>query len=216
MNRTTKLTLPHASPGTRIVYLFLFFLGGLFVSGLFLILLSSVSGLESGGRAAIYTGTILQSVVAFIIPSYLAVRMGEKNVWSYFKLKRDTGMTQKMALGVSAFIVSYVCVSFLNQWNQSIVLPESLRAIENWMRSLEDSAMQTTHLLLSGETILHLILNLVIIAALATVPAGKIPERPRRSMDLISYFQRDPFPVLRLFPTARVGSIIRVSFSIYP
>ncbi len=169
MNRTTKLTLPHASPGTRIVYLFLFFLGGLFVSGLFLILLSSVSGLESGGRAAIYTGTILQSVVAFIIPSYLAVRMGEKNVWSYFKLKRDTGMTQKMALGVSAFIVSYVCVSFLNQWNQSIVLPESLRAIENWMRSLEDSAMQTTHLLLSGETILHLILNLVIIAALAAL-----------------------------------------------
>lgn len=169
MNRTTKLTLLHASHGTRIVYLFLFLLVGLFVSGLILIFLSSVFGLESGGRATIYIGTILQSVMAFMIPSYLAVRMGEKNAWSYLKLKRNTRMAQKVALGISIFIVSYVCVSFLNQWNQNLVLPESLRAVEDWMRSLEDSAMQTTHLLLSGETILHLILNLVIIAALAAL-----------------------------------------------
>ncbi len=169
MIRMTKSTPLHASPGTRIVYLFLFLLGGLFVAGLFLSLLSSVFGLASGGRTAIYIGTVLQSLVAFILPAYLTVRMGGDEVWSYFKLEGDTGMGQKAALGVSAFIVSYVCVSFLNQWNQSIVLPESLRAIENWMRSLEDSAMQTTHLLLSGGSTVNLILNLVIIAAFAAL-----------------------------------------------
>lgn len=158
-----------ASPGTRIVFLFLFLLAGLFIAGLFLVLLSFIPAFAGDERASIYIGTLLQSAVAFVLPAYLVARMGGIDPWGYMKLEKEPGTGRKMAFGIAAFVLSYACVSFLNQWNQSIVLPESLRAVEEWMRSLEDSALETTHLLLSGGSSLYFILNLLIIAAVAAL-----------------------------------------------
>ena len=157
------------SPVTRVVYLFLLMLAGLFVAGLFLTVLMLIPGLEAGSRAAIYTGTVLQSVLAFILPAYLVVRMGGGVPSTYFMLKNESGMGRKATLGVLAFLFSYLFVSFLNQWNKGIVLPESLQGVERWMRSLEDAAMETTHLLLSGGNAWHFILNLLIVAGLAAL-----------------------------------------------
>ncbi|MEA4981056.1 MAG: CPBP family intramembrane glutamic endopeptidase, partial [Petrimonas sp.] len=50
---------------------------------------------------------------------------------------------------------------------EQIVLPDSLKVIEDWMRQMEDAAKQVTDLFLSGETIPDLFLNLLIIAAAA-------------------------------------------------
>ena len=157
------------SPGIRIVYLFLLLLAGLFVAGLFLVLLAVVPGMENGGRAALYIGTTLQAVIAFMLPAYLVTRISTPVPLEYLKLKGEPGIRQKLAFGVFVFIVSYASVSFLNQWNKSIVLPDSLHQVEEWMRTLEDAAMETTHLLLSGGSVLHLILNLLIVAGLAAL-----------------------------------------------
>ncbi len=157
------------SPGTRIVYLFLLLLAGLFVAGLFLVLLAFVPGMEDGGRATLYLGTTLQAVVAFMLPAYLVIRMSAPAPLEYLKLKGEPEIRQKLAFGVFVFIVSYASVSFLNQWNKSIVLPESLHQVEEWMRTLEDAAMETTHLLLSGGSVLYFVLNLLIVAGLAAL-----------------------------------------------
>ncbi len=157
------------SPGTRIVYLFLLLLAGLFVAGLFLVLLAFVPGMEDGGRATLYLGTTLQAVVAFMLPAYLVIRMSAPAPLEYLKLKGEPEIRQELAFGVFVFIVSYASVSFLNQWNKSIVLPESLHQVEEWMRTLEDAAMETTHLLLSGGSVLYFVLNLLIVAGLAAL-----------------------------------------------
>src|SRR5690554_4330881 len=157
------------SPGIRIVYLFLLLLAGLFVAGLLLVLLAFVPGMENGGRATLYLGTTLQAVVAFMLPAYLVIRMSAPAPLEYLKLKGEPEIRQKLAFGVFVFIVSYASVSFLNQWNKGVSLPGALHQVEEWMRSLEDAAMETTHLLLSGGTTLHLILNLLIVAGLAAL-----------------------------------------------
>jgi len=157
------------SPGIQIVYLFLLLLAGLFVAGLLLVLLAFVPGMENGGRATLYLGTTLQAVVAFMLPAYLVIRMSAPAPLEYLKLKGEPEIRQKLAFGVFVFIVSYASVSFLNQWNKGVSLPGALHQVEEWMRSLEDAAMETTHLLLSGGTTLHLILNLLIVAGLAAL-----------------------------------------------
>ena len=86
----------------------------------------------------------------------------------YLKLEGDARLGQHLCL-VSAFLFSYALVSFLNQWNQGFVLPEALRSVEEWMRTLEDAAMETTMLLLSGQGVGYFLLNLLIVAGLAAL-----------------------------------------------
>ena len=169
---TLRLKEPMRSsmtPGTRILCLFLFMLAGLFIAGLILPLLLFILGLDRGGRGAIYIGAVLQSTLAFILPAYYAVKLGGFSPSKYMQLKSDATMGKKITFGILVFIFSYACVSFLNQWNKGIVLPESLQAVEEWMRALEDSAIATTNLLLSSGNVWHLMLNLLIVAALAAI-----------------------------------------------
>ncbi len=67
------------------------------------------------------------------------------------------------------FLLSYIPVFLLTQWNKGIELPESMQIAEQWMRSMEDAAQETTDLLLSGEGIGRLFMNLFMIAGLAAV-----------------------------------------------
>ncbi len=159
-----RFTVP---PATRILYLFLLMLAGLFIAGLFMPLLLHLFGLESGGRGALYLGMVLQSLMAFMLPAYLTVRWSGHSRTKYLKLEGDARLGYHIALGLLAFLLSYALVSFLNRWNQGIVLPESLSPVEEWMRTLEDAAMETTMLILSGKGVGHLLLNLLIVAGLA-------------------------------------------------
>ncbi|HHU95662.1 MAG: CPBP family intramembrane metalloprotease [Bacteroidota bacterium] len=162
----TSFTVP---PATRVLYLFLLMLAGLFVAGLFLPLLIHLFGLESGGRGAIYLGTVLQSLMAFMLPAYLTVKWSGYPLTKYLKLEGDARLGQHLLFGLLAFLFSYALVSFLNQWNQGFVLPEALRSVEEWMRTLEDAAMETTMLLLSGQGVGYFLLNLLIVAGLAAL-----------------------------------------------
>ncbi len=163
---TTRFTVP---PATRVLYLFLLMLAGLFVAGLFLPLLLHLFGLESGGRGAVYLGMVLQSLMAFMLPAYLTVRWSGHSLTKYLKLGGDACLRSYITFGLLAFLLSYALVSFLNRWNQGIVLPESLNSVEEWMRTLEDAAMEITTLLLSGQGVVCLLLNLLIVAGLAAL-----------------------------------------------
>lgn len=76
-------------------------------------------------------------------------------------------MSQGLLYGFLIFGVSYPAIAVIAQWNEQIVLPDSLTGVENWMRQMEDAAKDVTDLFLSGETLSDLFLNLLIIAAAA-------------------------------------------------
>lgn len=151
------------------VFLFLFMFVGLLIAGLIMGLTAQLPGAWSDPRASIYIGTVIQSTLVFLFPALLAIRATGDRPLTYLRLRRDPRMAQKMALGIAAFILSYASVSFINQWNQGINLPEGLRGVEEWMRALEDQAMDTTMLLLSGDSPTYLLLNLLIVAGVAAV-----------------------------------------------
>jgi len=159
-----------ASPGFKIAYLFLLLFIGVITAGIFTRLLWMIPGLGDAGEiVSIYVSSVLQSVFAIALPAYLVVALTDARPVRYLKIGNNGRMMRKIVFAVMIFCVSYLFASFLAQWNNGLELPESMSGIEQMMRSMEDAAMETTGLLLSGNTPGDLILNLVIVAGLAAV-----------------------------------------------
>ena len=157
-----------ATPGSKIATLFILLFTGLIVSLLIMGLMNMVFGMDDASNAtSIYTGSVLQSLFAIALPAYLTVALTTDSSTRYLKLGWDEKMGWKVIFAVLLFVFSYPFVSFLTQWNSGMQLPEWMSSIEELMRSMEDAAMETTKLLLSGRTPAMLILNLIVVAGLA-------------------------------------------------
>lgn len=159
-----------ASPIFKIAYLFLFLLIGIFISGIFAGLILMIPGInEYGEISGIYVNTIMQSVFAIALPAYLIVAWTNHKPVYYLKIINDGKLPSKMIFALLVFMVSYFFASFLAQLNKGMILPESMKNIEEMMRSMEDAALETTDMLLSGKSLGSLIMNLVVVAGFAAI-----------------------------------------------
>ncbi|BBD45290.1 CPBP family intramembrane metalloprotease [Petrimonas sulfuriphila] len=159
--------LEHSSQRARIIYLLLFSLMGSFLAGAVLfvvgISLPSVDGSIWYYRFSI----ILQDIFVMFLPAYtLCLWIADKPM-QMMGVRKTRKMSQGLLYGFLIFGVSYPAIAVIAQWNEQIVLPDSLTGVENWMRQMEDAAKDVTDLFLSGETLSDLFLNLLIIAAAA-------------------------------------------------
>lgn len=157
-----------ATPGSKIAILFILLFFGLIMSLLMMGLVNMVYGMNDAGNAtSIYIGSVLQSLFAIALPAYLIVALTTDSPTKYLKLGWDKKLGWKVIFALFLFVLSYPFVSFLTQWNSTMQLPEWMSSVEELMRSMEDAAMETTKLLLSGRTPAVLILNLFVVAGLA-------------------------------------------------
>lgn len=166
--------LTSASPGFKIAYLLIFLIIGVFVAGVFSKLIFFFPLLDSNNEiVTLYVYTISQSIFAIALPAYLIVAFTNAKPNFYLKIRsadrniHDRGIN--ILFTILVFFLSYVFASFLATMNKGMTLPESMSGIEDAMRSMEDAALETTNLLLSGESIGSLILSIVVIAGLAAV-----------------------------------------------
>lgn len=165
-----RLILTSASPGFKIAYLFLFLIIGLFIAGIVSKLILLLPGLESNNLIVhLYVNTITQSIFAIAIPAYLIVAWTNSRPRKYFELGVGKRVGTNIIFTVIIFVFSYLFASFLANLNKGMALPEWMKGIEEVMRSMEDAALETTNLLLSGKSIGSLILNILVIAGLAAV-----------------------------------------------
>lgn len=159
-----------ASPIFKIAYLFLFLLIGIFIAGIFAGLILMIPGInEYGEISGIYVNTIVQSVFAIALPAYLIVAWTNHKPVYYLKIINDGKLPSKMIFALLVFMVSYFFASFLAQLNKGMILPEIMKNIEEMMRSMEDAALETTDMLLSGKSLGSLIMNLVVVAGFAAI-----------------------------------------------
>ncbi len=162
--------LTSASPSTKIAFLFLFLLFGLISAGVLIRFILMIPALSSGGElVSIYVGSAMQSVIAIALPVFLVTSLTHPSPLNYLKIEKSEKMSEKVLFSLLLFLVSFVFASFLSQWNRGLVLPQSMHTIEQFMRTMEDAAMETTNLLLSVDTIGGLLLNLLIVAGFAAV-----------------------------------------------
>ena len=159
--------LEHSSQRARITYLLLFSLMGSFVAGAILFV-AGISLPSAEGSIWFYRFSIvLQDIFVMFLPAYtLCLWIADKPM-QMMGVRKTRKMSQGLLYGFLIFGVSYPAIAVIAQWNEQIVLPDSLTGVENWMRQMEDAAKDVTDLFLSGETLSDLFLNLLIIAAAA-------------------------------------------------
>ena len=171
--------------------------------------LSSMMSLSSGGtvnRGALQILLIVTSLGFFLVPPLLLSITEKKNPATFYGLKRP----DFKLLGVVFLImlVSMPIMELTAMLNQKMVLPELLKPIEEWMKSKEDEAMQTTLLLLKMNSIKELLMNLFMIALLPAV-AEELMFRGGVQRTFSRWFNN---PHVAIWTSAIVFSAIHMQF----
>ena len=110
----------------------------------------------------------VQDVLAFIVPALVAMALFYRRPLHTMCL--DRAPSWKAILVVLLFyLVSLPAMNWLVSLNESMSLPASLSGIEQWMRTTEDAAAQTTKELLDIHTIGELLACTFVVGLMAGV-----------------------------------------------
>lgn len=162
--------LENSKPFSKIIYLFVFCLGGLFLAGSFITI---VNGFWDGDMMLSPWGLRLSSgvqmVLMFFIPAVTLVKWSGYKPVTYLALEHIKGSYGLYLLSFAILLVGMPFITLVSQINQSLVLPEWLSGLEVWMRNLEESAQMTTNLLLNETSFWHYLGNILFIGVFAAV-----------------------------------------------
>lgn len=118
------------------------------------------------------TSTVLQNLLMFIMPVYV-LAIYNKNL--ELRPKKETfwmshGPSLKSILVVVlVWVTSLPSMNYLVELNQSIHLPDSMKALEQLMRQMEESAQKITSLLLDAQSWPMMLAMLLVVGVLPAV-----------------------------------------------
>lgn len=199
----------NSSTQSKIIYLFIFCLAGLFLAGSLVVTINGILGEQLMVSAwGLRISSAIQMVLMFFMPAYTLVVWSDQKPVSYFGLIHSNNT---LHLSLSAFwilLVSMPFISLLTQLNQSVIFPNWLGGLEMWMRNLETSAEETTNMLLSGTSIWDYLGNLLIVGVFAAV-AEEVFFRGTLQQLLVKLFKNKHVGV---WMTAFIFSLLHMQF----
>lgn len=164
MNDSNKLPLRRQSAGWRQTILWTSF----FV-GLVLAVFASATAVRimdgCSQKAIIATQIIIQDLLAFILPAYIAGRYASSEPIHFMRLKN----APKFGAVVLAILLVIVAEPFLNlvvAWNESLSLPQSLSGLEQWLKATEETANATSRTLLEGNSLAAMVGCILLVGVL--------------------------------------------------
>lgn len=167
-----KKILEHKPTGTLILFLVLFTLAGTFiVRGVEQVVL----GLNPAAEQSLLfsrIGMILQDIFFFFLPAYTIYKWSEDKPMQALGMKKERNLIKYSLLGLLVFLIAYPLISASTMWNQQMVLPQWLSAVEDWMRKSEDAIGESMNQFFAEKTIYNLVWNIMIVG----VAAGFVEE----------------------------------------
>ena len=110
-----------------------------------------------------YISSVTQAGIFGLTAFECAFLFSNKNTVNYLQL--NTGVcVWKCLLLVLIAVTSLPALSYIITWNEGITLPQGMSSIEIWLRKQENSAAKITELLLSGNSLSILFLNVTVMA----------------------------------------------------
>ena len=110
---------------------------------------------------------ITSQLLVFVFPPLLyACLVNEKPIAS---LQFNKTKTYWLLLGLAMMYVILPLNTAFAEWNADLKLPESMKALEEMMKSLQEAAQETTEKMLNVNNIGGLIINLIMVAGLAAI-----------------------------------------------
>lgn len=162
--------LENLSTQSKIIYLFIFCLAGLFLAGT---LVSIVNEMWSGqlmlSAWGLRISSAIQMALMFFMPAITLIIWSNQQPNAFLGVKKLNNGLFLSLLSIVILIVAMPFISLIAQLNQMLILPTWLNGLEAWMQDLEQNAEKTTDLLLSGESIVDYVSNIFVIGVVAAV-----------------------------------------------
>lgn len=159
-----------SSTHSKIIYLFIFCLAGLFLAGSLVTVINGFYDnqfMQSAWGIRVSSG--IQMALMFFMPAVTLIVWSGKEPLTFLGLHNVRGAIYLSLLAVVLLFASMPFISLITQINQQLILPDWLSGLETWMQNLENSAQETTKLLLSGASIWDYLGNLLFVGVFAAV-----------------------------------------------
>lgn len=111
---------------------------------------------------------VVQSIGLFIVPPMVVGYLFHGNFIEYLQINRSTIFSSYLFTGL-AVLMLIPLINFVGEINSQMKLPASLSELENWMRTLEESAKVLTEKFMKVEGIPGLLFNIFMIAVLPAI-----------------------------------------------
>jgi uncharacterized protein len=132
-------------------------------------LFANLSGLDNNENASeIFVLKVVQFISAFftfLLPPILIGKFFYKNVSDYLKLNRSPAITYYFLI-ILFMLAVMPTMNLIISWNESLVFPDFLSELEASLRSSEESSKRIMQTLLTGDTYIVLLVNLIVVAVL--------------------------------------------------
>ena len=111
---------------------------------------------------------LFQSIGTFVLPPLVLAYVWSNNPGQFLHLQRKTKMSTYFYV-VFFMLIIIPFINLLGYFNQQLVLPESLKSVELWMKASESQAAGFTEKLLNVHTVPALFFNVFLIAVLPAI-----------------------------------------------
>ena len=114
----------------------------------------------------IVTASVIQDVFLFIMPALVMGAVSDGNPFKYSKLHRAPTW-KAVAVILTVYVIAIPAMNWVVWLNEQLSLPDSLQALEHWMRVQEDSAQAVTAQMLASSTLSQMLLMVLVVGVVA-------------------------------------------------
>lgn len=107
-----------------------------------------------------------QNVLTFILPVVITMAFISPKPLEFIQIDNRPSL-KSILMMIALYIAMTPALNYIVGWNESLSLPESMKAIETWMRNAEDSARAVTDKILNENNIILSILLVGILTGLS-------------------------------------------------
>lgn len=107
-----------------------------------------------------------QNVLTFILPVVITLAFISPKPLEFIQIGNRPSL-KSILMMIALYIALTPALNYIVEWNESLSLPESMKAIETWMRNAEDSARAVTDKILNENNIILSILLVGILTGLS-------------------------------------------------
>lgn len=155
--------IKNTTQGTRLLTFMLLLIFGILFSSVLGVFVAMINGGEIFSFKNLRIIQVLNQVVGFMMPAMVYAILVKEKPFNFLGFNK---MPAWSLLGIVAMFTIIPFLGTVTDWNDSIVFPESMRAIEEQMRATQQKSEEIIEMFISQGSLFS---SLLIIAALAAV-----------------------------------------------
>lgn len=155
--------IKNTTQGTRLLTFMLLLIFGILFSSVLGVFVAMINGGEIADLNNLQIIQVLNQVIGFMLPAVLYVMLVYERPLNYLGFRKIPAWS---LLGIAALFTIIPFLSWVTDWNDSIVFPESMRALEAKLRLTQQKSEEVIKMFISQGSLFS---SMLIIAALAAV-----------------------------------------------